>query len=98
MAVDVREAVADPEWQQFRKSLKRMDTASKLNNLKDYYRDQMAQHERELKQDGITFVNDEAVKIQVDNYLKALARGGQLPADVSLEQALLWDWNLRILK
>jgi hypothetical protein len=36
--------------------------------------------------------------VQVDNYLKALARGGQLYGGVSLEQALAWNWNLRIRK
>jgi hypothetical protein len=94
----VREAVNDPEWQEFRRSLKGMDTASKINNLKDYYNDQMAQFERELETHGITWIDDEHIEIRVDNYLKALARGGQLPAGASLEWALTLDWNLRILK
>jgi hypothetical protein len=36
--------------------------------------------------------------IRVDNYLKALARGGQLESGVSLEKALEADWKLTIRK
>jgi hypothetical protein len=99
----VLEAVRDPEWQKFRKSLRGMDTASKLNNLRDYYTD----HLKDLNRVG-RFTDKDPVgeyayqrgmlEVQVDNYLKALARGGQLYGGVSLKQALAWDWNLRIRK
>jgi hypothetical protein len=90
--MNVQEAVADPEWQQFRRSLKGMDTASKLNNLGDYYEQQY--------HDVVCNIAPSSCRVcvRVDNYLKALARGGQLPAGVSLQQALAWDWNFRILK
>jgi hypothetical protein len=92
----VLEAVRDPEWQKFRNSLRGMDTASKLNNLKEYYEDHLAaigsgDDEQELNE-------WKKLDVQVDNYLKALARGGQLYGGVSLEQALAWNWNLRIRK
>jgi hypothetical protein len=86
----VRVAIRDPEWQKFRRSLKGMDTASKLNNLRAYNQDSphyFKEYNRECPW-----------CVRVDNYLKALARGGQLYAGVSLEQALAWDWNLRIRK
>jgi hypothetical protein len=91
----VREAVDDEEWQTFRKSLKGMDTASKLNNLRSWYFDRphiRANYEEHRTSDACD------VCVQVDNYLKALARGGQLPAGVSLDWAIASDWNLRIKK
>jgi hypothetical protein len=93
---DVLEAVRDPEWQRFRQQLKGMDTASKLNNLKDYY-DQNV-HITGTDCPGQHDGSRCAVCIRLDNYLKALARGGRLYAGVSLEQALTCDWNLRIRK
>jgi hypothetical protein len=83
-------AVDDEEWQQFRISLKGMDTQSKINNLREYFQDQ--HYEQRV------FAPDCYVCIRVDNYLKALARGGQLEKGVSLEQALAWDWNFKIRK
>src|SRR4051794_25209628 len=99
---DVLTAIRDPEWQKFRRSLKGMDTASKLNNLKDYYLDNSRYWSHEYHDGRVTREELEhklgKVSVQVDNYLKALARGGQLHAGASLDQALAWNWNLRIRK
>lgn len=57
-------AVDNQAWQEFRVSLKGIDTADKLTKLKTYLRS---------GPDGI-----ETRTKRVDNYLKALARGGQV--------------------
>ena len=56
-------AVKDPEWQALRVSLKGLRTAVKLQELEAW----LWQHQ------------DRRHAIQVDNYLNALRRGGQLP-------------------
>jgi hypothetical protein len=96
----VREAVDDEEWQEFRRSLKGMDTASKLNNLRDWYNDRPHTHVTQEFPGGTATHGRDTCKpcIQLDNYLKALARGGQLPRGVGIVDAAVWDWNLRILK
>jgi hypothetical protein len=96
----VLEAVRDPEWQKFRKSLKGMDTASKLNNLRDWYNDRPHTHEVETLAGGsLTHGRDTCAPcVQLDNYLKALARGGQIHAGINIVAAVGWDWNLRIRK
>lgn len=61
----IKDAIRCPEWQVFRESLKRLPTTEKLDCL-DYY----------LHRRGIDkFVE---TKTQVDNYINALLRGGQL--------------------
>jgi hypothetical protein len=61
----IAEAVDNEEWQEFRHSLKGKSTQEKLDKLKEYYFDEY-QH------------NTADVLIRVENYLKALARGGQI--------------------
>lgn len=62
--------VQDAEWQKIRLSMKGVSTARKLEILKDWF---------ELK---FVITNDvranDRVRCQVDNYLGALRRGGQL--------------------
>jgi hypothetical protein len=97
----VLEAVRDPEWQKFRKSLKGIDTASKLNNLRDWYNDRPHTHRVETFASGGSLTHDRdtcAPCVQLDNYLKALARGGQIPAGINIVVAVGWDWNIRIRK
>jgi hypothetical protein len=96
----VLEAVQDEEWQQFRKSLKGMDTASKLNNLRDWYNDRPHTHVTQEFPGGTATHGRPECKpcVQIDNYLKALARGGQLYRGVNLIDAITWNWNLRIRK
>jgi hypothetical protein len=97
---EVLSAVRDPEWQIFRKSLKGMDTASKLNNLRDWYNDRPHTHNTQRLPGGTVTHGRETCKpcVQLDNYLKALARGGQLPGGVNVVDAVVWDWNFRIRK
>jgi hypothetical protein len=80
----VAKAVNDEKWQKFRKSLKGMSTADKLSELEAYW---------DLTHDPVSTFDKRhheecAVCTRVDNYLKALARGGQLFAGVSLDQAM----------
>lgn len=62
--IEVRRAVADPEWQRFRHSLRGLSTFEKLLRLRSYV----------ILDQG----DDLAITIRVDNYIKALCRGGQL--------------------
>lgn len=55
-------AVRDPEWQEFRRSLKGLDTETKLDKL------------FERKEASSRWTSD----VQIDNYINALLRGGQL--------------------
>lgn len=66
----VQAVVKDPEWQKFRLSLKGKTTQEKLEALGMYY----ARSE-----------DRESDYIRIDNYLKALARGGQLFAQPTVE-------------
>jgi hypothetical protein len=70
----IAEAVDDEEWQKFRLSLKGISTKEKLDKLVDYYH---------------TETNQQTVDIRVDNYLKALARGGQIAVTSNYLEALL---------
>lgn len=62
----IAEAVDDEEWQKFRLSLKGISTQAKLGLLQTYW--------------SLHCMNDDYddLWIRVDNYLKALARGGQI--------------------
>lgn len=90
-------AVDNEEWQKFRVSLKGKSTTVKLRKLRLYHGDQdVATH------DGATLgdidTSDCDVCIRVDNYIKALCRGGQLHAGESLQTARDCDWQLEIKK
>ena len=93
----IAEAVDDEEWQKFRVSMKGKTTAEKLQMLGQYYRDE------QYKVDGMSegVEKDKAfldINIRLDNYIKALSRGGQLHAGESLASALKLNWRLRIKK
>lgn len=68
----VRLAVRDPEWQMFRKSLKGTQTEVKLRLLRSY----MQRQGRPEAPQGSQEYHD--IRLRVENYLKALARGGQI--------------------
>jgi hypothetical protein len=68
----VLEAVHDAEWQKFRLSLKGIPTKEKLHRLLDY------DNETQALKDTIEVFKYRHRLIRVDNYLKALARGGQI--------------------
>lgn len=65
----IQEAVKDPEWQKFRRSLKGIPTEEKLSKLSNYFLISMSLYE------GKEF---EKCKTRVMNYINALKRGGQL--------------------
>jgi hypothetical protein len=69
----IAEAVDNEEWQAFRVSLKGTNTSFKLDKLQAYYYE--ARHTAPCAKD----MHDEYLR--VDNYLKALARGGLVKLD-----------------
>jgi len=90
-------AVDDEEWQKFRVSMKGTRTATKLHMLKEYYK---AHSEHTSSGDPVDAITPTSpycrVCICLDNYVKALARGGQLYAGESLDTLLARDWKPRI--
>jgi hypothetical protein len=68
----IAQAVDNEEWQKFRLSMKGVATRHKLDMLVDYYDDNVVYN------DSVTQQEIEDVKIRIDNYIKALCRGGQL--------------------
>ncbi len=68
--------VQDPDWQKIRLSMKGIDTKDKLAILLDWYTKQKA-----MAKANMDWVADERIECQVDNYLGALRRGGQLDKD-----------------
>jgi hypothetical protein len=58
---EINKAIRDPEWQEFRKSLKGLSTAEKLKRLDQWKR----KHN-----------NSRKAQVQITNYLNALKRGG----------------------
>jgi hypothetical protein len=95
-------AVDDEEWQQFRLSLKGISTQDKLDALRAYYEERAVLDQTQHSVDDFHQERGWSavcwVCIRIDNYLKALARGGQLERGVSLKQALAWNWNFKIRK
>lgn len=91
----IAEAVDDEAWQKFRLSLKGKTTTVKLRMLRNYY-DDTTHDNRHIADVAVDLDCD--VCIRVYNYLKALARGGQLYGGVTLKQALACDWKLDIKK
>ena len=77
----IARAVDDQSWQEFRVSLKGLSTRQKLDKLAAYY----SEYHKPSSSDPEW---EETVEIRIDNYLKALARGGQLHEGVSLKKAL----------
>lgn len=67
----IAEAVDDEQWQKFRRGLKGLPTRTKLDLLRDY--SDMWNDDSEASDKDIVNVN-----IRVENYLRALARGGQI--------------------
>jgi hypothetical protein len=74
----IAEAVDNEAWQRFRVSMKGKSTSEKLDMLEAYYDNQV--DENNLVADDI-----EDVKLRIDNYIKALCRGGQLEAGMTFE-------------
>ena len=85
----VLHAVHDPEWQAFRVSMKGKPTQVKLDMLKGYWQHN---HDSRVREFNVMCV----YCIRVDNYLKALCRGGQLFAGSDLTHALRNNWNILV--
>ena len=81
------DAVDNDHWQEVRRSMKDMPTAEKLLTCQWYY-DKFHKEQSDKRE----------VDIRIDNYLKALCRGGQLFAGSGLDKALELKWKLPIRK
>ena len=89
----IAQAVDNAEWQYFRAGLKGVNTSEKLARLRNYYEACSHAHYPD------TSVDDNCdVCIRIDNYIKALCRGGQLKSDESLATALSARFNLEVIK
>jgi len=88
----IAQAVDDEDWQEFRVSMKGKSTEQKLRMLKKY---DYEVHGGENAFSALDVVNCDYC-IRVDNYIKALCRGGQLYPGESLETVIMADWKPRI--
>lgn len=84
----IAEAVDNERWQEYRLSMKGKSTLEKLTMLRFYYMGLYSNADLEASQTDID--------IRIDNYIKALCRGGQLHPGESLETALANDWKLDV--
>lgn len=93
--VRIQQAVASSDWQRYRIAMKGLYTETKLRKLEWYW---VTQHSSSAGcwRDGIADLSRCDICIRVDNYIKALCRGGQLHKGESLQTALAAEWNLRI--
>ena len=93
----IAEAVDNEGWQLFRVSLKGLSTKTKLWKLEEYWNQNGHYPDGHVtfRQSGESNCD---VCVRVDNYIKALCRGGQLYAGESLATALHKKWNLKIKK
>ena len=94
----IAKAVDNEEWQKFRLSLKGTSTQDKLARLREYFKSFEHGHSALGRpyydsQGYKCLHNDCDACIRVDNYLKALARGGQLRKGVSLTNMVSSDWS-----
>src|SRR5262245_6052832 len=76
----IAQAVDDRFWQQFRVSLKRLYTVEKLRALHNYHHFNIRHSYGKISEAAklCIDINDCDICIRVDNYIKALCRGGQL--------------------
>lgn len=86
----IAEAVDNEEWQEFRVSLKGTSTQYKINQLEQYW---LTSHDWDVP--GGHNGSDCDVCIRVDNYVKALCRGGQLHTGMSLENIVYRTITIR---
>ena len=91
----IARAVDDENWQLFRVSMKGESTTEKLRMLEKYF-DEAHEAAQALPTRERQIQETEDVRIRVDNYIKALSRGGQLYPGESLETMLKCDWRPRI--
>jgi len=83
----IAQAVDDETWQEFRLSLKGQSTQDKVFDLIEYYND---------NHDGMCEgVANCDFCIRIDNYIKALCRGGQLGAGMTIENLIRRTLDIR---
>jgi hypothetical protein len=101
---DIVDAIDDEDWQEFRISLKGRRTKAKLALLASYFNEGKYHFENrdgelscwpdcELDVDAIVYFH---YMVRIDNYIKALCRGGQLYAGESLKTMLETNWRPKI--
>lgn len=82
----IAQAVDNQEWQEVRLSMKGESTERKLQILHWYYG--YGEHQSITRE-----CDDCDVCIRIDNYIKALCRGGQLYPGESLETVIDASWK-----
>jgi hypothetical protein len=87
----IAQAVDDENWQQYRLAMKGQPTRQKIIMLRNYYEAPVHHANADTPEHNCVFC------IRVDNYIKALCRGGQLKAGESL-QTLRPKWNPEVIK
>lgn len=80
---EINDAVRDPYWQALRQGMKGMSTPHKLMTL-EMYRSFRSTEAFLIEGDGrySSQVLDDEARVQIDNYINALKRGGQLDAEL----------------
>lgn len=82
----IARAVDNEAWQMFRLSMKGKPTEHKIRMLEFYFHDGVV---KAMNGDKDYIYDD--VCVRVDNYIKALCRGGQLDSGLSLEWVLVQE-------
>lgn len=77
---EINDAVKDQYWQALRRGMKGMSTPYKLLTL-EMYRHYRSVH---VSPTSINRILDDKARIQIDNYVNALKRGGQLDSDLKV--------------
>lgn len=88
---EVAKYVVDAEWQKCRLSMKGIPTTEKLEILNKYRSDRLAYssghpdipNSRHLADHGVL---EREHQVQIDNYINALKRGGQLRMDLTVQR------------
>lgn len=97
MSRRIAQAVDDEAWQKVRLSLKGKSTARKLEMLREYHT-ALFHTCNEVVGSTCCDIKDCDICIRVDNYIKALCRGGQLLPKESLRRALETNFNLEVVR
>lgn len=97
----IADAVDNEDWQQFRLSLKGISTRDKLARLQTYWEEYAhcespEDPENMLRQEAADIRERAWRYVRVDNYIKALCRGGQLFSGESLRTMVACDWKPEI--
>lgn len=82
---EINDAVKDSYWQSLRQGMKGMRTQHKLMTL-EMYRQFRSTEAFLIEGDGrySSQVLDDEARVQIDNYVNSLKRGGQLDSDLKV--------------